>query len=179
LQPKLSIITINRNNATGLRKTMESVFSQTGLEKGQLEYIIIDGASTDNSVEVINEFLALPENNEKVSYWISEPDKGIYNAMNKGINHANGEYCLFLNSGDRFLTSDILEYSLKILLNTNTIYYGNVQNSKNGKLTHIHFYPEQIDVNYFISKTINHQNTFIPVKYLRTYGWKGIIKVQY
>ena len=88
---KLSIITINRNNAAGLRRTIESVVSQTYTE---FEYIIIDGASTDESVDVIKEYA------DKITFWVSEPDNGIYNAMNKGILKAKGEYLLFLNSGD-------------------------------------------------------------------------------
>lgn len=75
MQP-LSIITINRNNATGLRETIESVVSQTFLD---FEFIVIDGASEDNSGEIIREY------SKRIVYWISEPDAGIYNAMNKGI----------------------------------------------------------------------------------------------
>jgi len=93
--PKLSIITINLNNSTGLRKTIESVASQTFTD---YEYIIIDGGSTDGSVEIIKEFA------DKITYWVSEPDKGIYNAMNKGIMIAEGIYLLFLNSGDTLIS---------------------------------------------------------------------------
>lgn len=90
---KLSIITINRNNATGLRKTMESVFSQTYRD---FEYIVVDGASTDESVDIIKEFAekyTFPSGRGGVGSfkWISEPDKGIYNAMNKGIEIAEGK----------------------------------------------------------------------------------------
>ena len=92
---KLTIITINRNNASGLEKTMESVLSQTCME---YEYVLVDGASTDASVEVIKRFANSFGGRLK---WISEPDKGIYNAMNKGIRLAGGEYVQFLNSGDR------------------------------------------------------------------------------
>ena len=98
--PILSIITINRNNAEGLRKTIESVLSQDVSDKTQVEYIIIDGASTDESVEVIKSFENNQSNKLQITKWISEPDTGIYNAMNKGIKMATGEYCLFLNSGD-------------------------------------------------------------------------------
>lgn len=97
---KLSLITINLNNVLGLRKTIESVVSQTFTG---YEYIIIDGGSTDGSVEIIQEF------RNKVTYWASEPDEGIYNAMNKGIKVATGEYCLFLNSGDWLLKENVLE----------------------------------------------------------------------
>ena len=109
---KLSIITINRNNAQGLRKTIESVISQTFTD---FEYLIIDGASTDGSTDVIKQY------EDKITYWISEPDKGIYNAMNKGILKAVGAYCLFLNSGDALSKDSILsdvfnkEYNSDIL----------------------------------------------------------------
>jgi glycosyltransferase involved in cell wall biosynthesis len=89
---KLSIITINWNNADGLQKTIQSVVSQTSKD---FEYVVIDGGSTDGSVEVIKKYSeSFPIN------WLSEPDKGIYNAMNKGIRRASGEYLHFLNSGD-------------------------------------------------------------------------------
>lgn len=73
---KLSVITINYNNCDGLRKTIESVVNQTCRD---FEYIIIDGGSTDGSVDVIKQYA------DKINYWVSEPDKGIYHAMNKGI----------------------------------------------------------------------------------------------
>ena len=106
---KLSIITINRNNVEGLRKTMESVFAQTYRD---IEYIIIDGASTDGSVDVIKEYEKFQISNFKshISFsWVTEPDTGIYNAMNKGIRKATGEYCMFLNSGDFFIAADVLK----------------------------------------------------------------------
>lgn len=83
---KLSVITINYNNCSGLKKTIESVVNQTAT---QFEYIVIDGGSTDGSVDVIKEY------SDKIDYWVSEPDRGIYNAMNKGIDVAKGEYCIF------------------------------------------------------------------------------------
>ena len=100
---KLSIITINYNNASGLRKTIESVVNQTSLE---FEYIVIDGASTDGSIEIIKEF------KDKITFWVSEPDTGIYNAMNKGIHSAKGKYCQFLNSGDSLVPPNVTESML-------------------------------------------------------------------
>lgn len=96
---KLSIITINYNNVEGLQKTMLSVLEQTFKD---YEYIIIDGGSTDGSADVIQ------NNSSRLTYWISEPDKGIYNAMNKGILQAKGEYLQFLNSGDWLENETIL-----------------------------------------------------------------------
>lgn len=98
--PKLSIITINYNNLEGLKRTVENVVSQTWKE---FEYIIIDGGSTDGSAEY------LIENKEAFTYCVSEPDNGIYHAMNKGIKEAKGEYLLFLNSGDHFFNLDSLK----------------------------------------------------------------------
>ena len=88
---KLSIITINYNNREGLKKTINSVINQTFRD---FEYILIDGGSEDGSKEIILQHEA------QFSYWRSEKDHGIYNAMNKGILAAKGDYLLFLNSGD-------------------------------------------------------------------------------
>ncbi len=125
MNPKLSIITINFNNAIGLKRTMESVFSQT---YSGFEYIIIDGGSIDESVKIIQEFQALyvKENkNHFIFNWISEPDSGIYNAMNKGITHTDGEYCLFLNSGDYLTNNSVLEMVFKSNLKEDIV-YGNL-----------------------------------------------------
>lgn len=97
---KYTIITINFNHAEGLRRTIESVVNQTCKD---YEYIVIDGGSTDGSVDVIKEYA------DKIDFWVSEPDNGIYNAMNKGIDHAHGEYLNFMNSGDCFYAPTVLE----------------------------------------------------------------------
>ena len=105
---KLSIITINRNNAEGLRMTMESVLKQT---YHNIEYIVVDGASTDGSVEIIKDYVDKVErvNDERMKVvWSSEPDKGIYNAMNKGIRKATGDYIQILNSGDILASNHVL-----------------------------------------------------------------------
>ena len=97
---KISIITVNFNNKVGLQKTIASVLSQTFKN---FEFIIVDGASTDGSKAL------LADGNLETTKWISEPDNGIYHAMNKGIRVARGEYCLFLNSGDWLVESDTLK----------------------------------------------------------------------
>lgn len=96
---KLSVITVNKDNAEGLEKTIISVVGQTFKD---YEFIIIDGGSTDNSVEVIEKYTG------HIDYWVSEPDNGIYHAMNKGIAQATGEYTIFMNSGDCFISNDVL-----------------------------------------------------------------------
>lgn len=122
---KLSIITINRNNATGLRKTMESVFSQTYRD---FEYIVVDGASTDESVEVINELARERVNELKNFTWISEPDTGIYNAMNKGVRMCCGEYTLMLNSGDYLVDEHVIERIMPELDGTDIIQGNHIEN---------------------------------------------------
>lgn len=97
---KITIITICYNDKSGFRKTSETVIRQTYKD---YEWIIIDGGSTDGTVDEILKV------KQYVAFWLSEPDKGIYNAMNKGVMHANGEYVLFLNSGDCFSSPKSLE----------------------------------------------------------------------
>lgn len=97
---KLSIVTVNLNNKEGLLKTLNSVFNMQSFI--DFESIVIDGNSSDGSLDVIDKYI------DKIAYWCSEPDTGIYNAMNKGITHSIGDYILFLNSGD-CLVPNILE----------------------------------------------------------------------
>lgn len=97
---KLSIITVNYNDAEGLERTIKSVISQSFKD---YEFIIIDGGSTDNSVEVIKKYT------DSIDYWVSEPDGGIYPGMNKGLLHAKGEYVNFMNGGDCYHSSDVLD----------------------------------------------------------------------
>ena len=104
--PLLSIITINYNNAEGLKNTINSIITQNVSDYSLFEYIVIDGASKDNSIKYLKD---AEKENKKVKYtWISEPDSGIYNAMNKGIKKASGNYLYMLNSGD-YLQPDVLE----------------------------------------------------------------------
>ena len=111
---KLSIITVNFNNVEGLRKTAESIVSQTFQD---FEWIVIDGGSTDGSKELIEQY------SDRIAYWCSEKDSGIYNAMNKGVRYAKGEYINFMNSGDCFADSSVLSDVSERLLD-NVILYG-------------------------------------------------------
>jgi glycosyltransferase involved in cell wall biosynthesis len=156
VKKQLSIITINLNNAKGLQKTIQSVRKQSFAD---FEYIIIDGASTDGSVEVIDEHKTL------FSYSISEPDNGIYNAMNKGIQKAVGKYCLFLNSGDYLCESTTLQ---KIFSHnpTQDIIYGD---SVNGDI--YCRYPEKLTPLYLFRKPILHQASFIKRELFEKYGF--------
>lgn len=118
----ISIITIVLNDKTGLEKTIKSVINQSYENK---EIIIIDGGSTDGSVDVIKKY----EN--KIDYWISEKDKGIYDAMNKGIKVASGTWINFMNAGDFFINSSVLDNINFEKYNRKALIYGNkIQNNK-------------------------------------------------
>ncbi|MBI4947160.1 MAG: glycosyltransferase [Bacteroidetes bacterium] len=154
--PKLSIITVNLNNVDGLLKTIESVVEQTFSD---YEYIVIDGGSIDGSVESIKKYA------DKIRYWVSEPDKGIYNAMNKGIKQAKGEYCLFLNSGDWLFEKDTLSNVFKKFPDQDIV-YGNLQTPK-GTWT----YPQKLTFSVFFFSSIAHPATFIRKSLFDTYGY--------
>lgn len=147
---KVSIITINLNNAGGLEKTIESVVNQT---YSDIEYIVIDGASTDNSVEIIKKY------SHKISYWISEPDTGIYNAMNKGIRKATGEYLLFLNSGD-FLFNDNVLSDVFDQEFADDLIYGNQNRIDSTNEKFIKF-SEKLSFYHFYAGFLAHNCTFI------------------
>ena len=103
---QLSIITINYNNAEGLRKTLASVASQT---YASIQHVIVDGSSSDASKDIIIDYAEHTKNPNHEIIWVSEKDKGIYNAMNKGIRMATGEYIEILNSGDILAADDVTE----------------------------------------------------------------------
>ena len=151
----LSIITINFNNCIGLLKTMESVINN---QFNNFEYIVIDGGSTDGSKEVIEKYEA------KINYWVSEKDAGIYNAMNKGIAKATGEYLLFLNSGD-YLKNDTVIKSFFVKKISTDIIYGNLE--MGGRLIK---YPSKLDFTFFFRDSIPHPATFIKRNLFDKYG---------
>ncbi len=157
---KISIITINYNNLEGLRKTMQSVVQQTNKF---FEYIVIDGGSTDGSADYI------AENAKNIDYLISEKDTGIYNAMNKGIKKATGEYLLFLNSGDCFADNNVLEHTLPYLTTQHSFVYGNMFLSKNDVRISKLITPTKLDFSYFVTNSLPHPATFIKRQLFYTY----------
>lgn len=164
---KLSIITINWNNALGLEKTIQSVVGQT---YSNIEYIIIDGASNDGSIDVIKKY------EKKISYWISEPDKGIYNAMNKGMQVATGEYCLFLNSGDKLLSANILSEILNNykfnagIITCNLLKIGKKKSYVNAK-------DSVFFADFIFSNPIPHPSTFIKRELIQKHPYDESYKV--
>lgn len=164
----LSIITINRNNAAGLNATMRSVLEQSG---ANIEFIVVDGASSDGSVEVIQNYADSFRERMK---WISEPDKGIYNAMNKGIGLASGRYLQFLNSGDVLAAPDVVKKMLHALEVEGfpSILYGNMlKDMPNGTILQDKCFAGQ-DITFlgFYTGTLNHSPAFIRKDLFNRYG---------
>jgi len=148
---KYSIITVNFNNKEGLRKTIESVICQSFRD---FEYIVIDGGSTDGSADVLRAY------DDKITYWVSEPDKGIYNAMNKGIALAHGDYLNFMNSGDCFYDKMVLEHLATKSLSADIIVgrdYHFDEATQKGFATIL---PDRLSMLTFIHHTLPHQSTF-------------------
>lgn len=116
--PIFSIITVCYNAIDSIEQTILSVLNQTNVH---IEYLVIDGGSTDGTIDIIKKYA------DKISYWVSEPDKGIYDAMNKGIKKATGDYINFMNSGDCFVDQNVLDNVSKYILRAPTvdIIYGN------------------------------------------------------
>ena len=160
---KLSIITINYNNRDGLQKTIDSVVSQTWRD---FEWIVIDGGSTDGSKELIEKY------QEHFAYWCSEPDKGVYNAMNKGVAKANGEYLNFMNSGDIFHDAFVLGNVFKEDIVAD-ILIGQVVTVGENKIIN-----QQANLDFWrVLAGFCHQGTFVKLKHLKMYPFDESLKI--
>jgi len=149
---KISIITVNFNDQAGLEKTILSVGEQHYTD---FEFLVIDGGSTDGSKAILEKY------KNKIDLAISEPDNGIYHAMNKGINAAKGEYLLFLNSGDRLHQAETLSKVSALMAQPADIYYGDIiYEEPSGNKREVNF-PTNLDFSYFYAFNISHQASFI------------------
>ena len=160
---KLSIITINYNNALGLRQTVESVVNQSS--RKDFEYVVVDGRSTDGSKDILEEF------SDRIDKWVSEPDSGIYNAMNKGVSMASGEYLLFLNSGDT-LHGNVIEGILPFLGDTDITIGRIICNGSDLSETGV-----DLTLRHFIITNIPHQSTFIRTNLLKDRPYDERLKI--
>ena len=149
---KYTIITVNFNNKEGLRKTIESVIHQTFRD---FEFIIIDGGSTDGSVDVLKEY------DSHIDFWVSEPDGGIYQGMNKGIKKATGEYLNFMNSGDCFYSSDVLNRVESYQYDTDFIVGKDYHYNTKTHQGHTSIQPPRTTMIHFFVATLDHQSSFI------------------
>lgn len=160
---KYSIITINYNNADGLCRTLESVIGQT---YSDYEYVIIDGGSTDGSIDIIHQYI------KHIDYWVSERDGGIYNAMNKGVKASHGDYCIFMNSGDCFHDPQVLE-NIQPVCNKDIV-VGKVYTTDG----HEYLYqPSSLSMYFFYSCSIAHQGAFIRRTLLEKFPYDETLKI--
>lgn len=160
---QISIITVVFNDRTGFELTANSIISQTAVK--DIEWIVIDAASTDGTVDVIRKY------SSNISYWVSEPDKGIYDGMNKGIGKATGQYTLFLNAGDTLYNTDTIEtviaqkeFGHHDYLSGHTVY------TKDGKAIGKSLAPKIISGTYLFKQSLGHQSTFIKTDRLKQKG---------
>ncbi|TDS11100.1 glycosyltransferase involved in cell wall biosynthesis [Sphingobacterium paludis] len=156
---KLSIVTINLNNRKGLQKTFNSILMQSFQ---QFEYIVVDGLSSDGSREDI-------KSNNRINKCICEIDTGVYDAMNKGIAIASGEYVLFLNSGDILHDDDTLSGILKHLEHFDII-YGDLLFVSADK-PYVYNYPAKLTFSFLLNASLGHPATFIKKSLFDKYGY--------
>ena len=156
----ISIITVAYNNKFGLEETIKSVIGQSYKD---FEFIIRVGGSNDGTKELLESY------STKIDYWISEPDKGIYNAMNKGIAKAAGQYLIFMNSGDRFSSPDILEKIAPHFGNEDII-YGNAYYELEDRKKYEYRIPSKITVGSLLKEPICHQSAFFRKELFEKYG---------
>lgn len=157
---KLSIITINYNNAKGLKRTIESVINQS---YKNIEYIIIDGGSTDESIKIINEY------QNKIAFSILEKDNGVFDAQNKGIQKATGDYILVLNSGDELDNFNVLE-SIFNTNHTEDIIYGNMMIVHENNRREYGKMPKMINFEHMMNDTLWHPVSFVKKDFLNQVG---------
>lgn len=181
---KISVVTINFNDSKGLTKTLESVAMQVVPDSVELEHIIIDGGSTDGSVDVIRDYEKQLSLSLRLSLkWVSERDKGIYDGMDKGIRMATGDYIVILNSADCLAAPDVIARMVQALDDETDILLGNIVNVYPGKKStaprkSLPTNPQPIVVSptllHFYHGTIPHDAALIRKSIYATYGYYDI-----
>lgn len=160
-QPIISIVTVVYNDEKYLEKTIKSIISQT---YHNIEYIIIDGGSTDGTLDIIKRY------ESKINVWISEKDSGIYDAMNKGAKLANGDFIIFMNSGDTFYEDETIKNVVKQISNENSVCFGRAK-IKNNKISWL-YPPEKYisgNIELWLKKALpNHQAMFLPKSFYKS-----------
>lgn len=159
---KVSVITISLNAAASIETTLQSIYSQT---YPCIEHVIIDGGSTDGTLEIINKY------RERIGYFVSEPDRGVYNAMNKGIKAATGDILFFLNADDRFYDNQVIEDVVAVFNEQPdvAIVYGNPSWELPDRIFK-RKQPSMITREFLASMTIIHQTIFAKQHVFRVTG---------
>ena len=155
IQPKISVVTVCYNAVRDIEKTILSVINQT---YPNIEYIIIDGGSKDGTMDIVNRY------KDKIDVIVSEPDKGIYDAMNKGIDRATGEWINFMNAGDCFVDDYVVEKLYKEEYHEKvTVIFGNQRTLQGNRWVSVHPKPfyEITGMKVFHGKGICHQCMFL------------------
>ena len=170
-KPTITVVTVVFNGRDLIEKTIQSVIKQT---YQNIEYIIIDGGSTDGTLDVIKKYV------NKIDYLVSEPDEGIYHAMNKGIRRAKGDWIYFINAGDSLFSVKTLEnLQLDLLSNATDVFYGNfnVIDSQTGLGT-FHNMQEIIDINFLLKSNICHQALIYKTKLFANFkGYEAMYQI--
>lgn len=164
---KISVITVSYNAVNCIEKTIQSVISQN---ISDFEYIVIDGASNDGTRAILETYKTF------ITKCISEPDSGIYDAMNKAISLAEGDYCIFMNAGDTFASSHVLKDVLPVL-GSYDIYNGNAIYIKDKKIRWYRKAQKDISLPFFYKSSICHQATFIRTSLLKKYKYDESLRM--
>ena len=161
--PLISIITVSYNAAATIEQTILSVINQDFVD---YEYIIVDGGSTDGTVDIIKKY------QDRITLWVSEPDRGIYDAMNKGIRYAKGEYVYFLGGDDLLFDNQVLKNVNSYMMDKRTVYYGNVLFEKRNVI-----YDGKFNLAKIVTRNISHQSIFYPKEIFEKYSFETKYKI--
>lgn len=162
---KISVITVVYNDKNGFRKTAESIISQDARYKIDFEWIVIDGNSTDGTFDEIRKY------DNHITYWVSESDAGIYDAMNKSLSHTKGEYLIFMNAGDSFFNNEVLKRVINHKsFGASDYLVGNTYFVKNDMLIGKPDIPGKITAKMLYMRSMPHQATFMRASRLRALG---------
>lgn len=159
--PLISIVTVTYNVVNTIEKTILSIINQT---YSNIEYIIIDGGSTDGTIDIIKKYT------NRISYWISEPDNGIYDAMNKAINIASGDWIIFINAGDRLYNNCVINEIFNTPFDNIEVLYGDFCSEQNNciikKESKYPFYKKKSG---YRNMGFSHQSAFVRTKWAKKY----------
>jgi len=161
--PLISIITVSYNAIEEIENAIKGIFNQTFID---YEFIIIDGGSTDGTTDILKLY------SDRITYWVSEPDHGIYDAMNKAILKAKGQYIYFIGADDVFIDAAVLEKVSHYLVDSEKVYYGDVRFKKRDMI-----YDGKFNAIKLVTRNISHQSIFYPAGIFDTFTFNTEYKI--